>query len=341
MVMRWRYLQAPEIDPTQALFIDCEFVQNPLCYVGLELCLVQLYQLHWTHVHLCLPEALDWDAILAAPLVLYDTHADLRLIEYHAKRFPPQVWDAQLAFAFLQPLLRASYSKLVCHFLGFTPDKSHCVSDWQQHPLSRQQQRYAAADVYYLGQLYPLLLEALEARGLRQAWAIENQEHLNRMQNKRLHWYNINGAPHMVHQPRAQYCAQVLCDKREWVARQLNLAPRQMLHDVVILDYALNHHGKDYDLTRLWDMAPALIGFVQAEELEGEMPPHTHKASWDPEIDKNKMNKLNEALHQLSQEQNIAPQLLAIRRDLQDWLRGDPQCRMRQGWRAPFFADWK
>ncbi len=57
------------------------------------------------------------------------------------------------------------YGKLIQHYLGLELDKGEARTDWLKRPLSDSQLTYAAADVFYLLQVYRLMRPAIEEMG--------------------------------------------------------------------------------------------------------------------------------------------------------------------------------
>lgn len=71
------------------------------------------------------------------------------------------VFDTQIAAPILGHPEQAGYGRLVEDILGVQLGKAHSRTDWIRRPLSEDQITYAADDVIYLAQLYPLLQQQL------------------------------------------------------------------------------------------------------------------------------------------------------------------------------------
>ncbi|MEO1889301.1 MAG: ribonuclease D [Cycloclasticus sp.] len=71
------------------------------------------------------------------------------------------VFDTQIAAPILGHPEQAGYARLVDDILGVQLSKAHSRTDWLRRPLSEDQKIYAADDVIYLAQLYPLLEKQL------------------------------------------------------------------------------------------------------------------------------------------------------------------------------------
>ena len=94
--------------------------------------------------------------------VMHAARQDMEIF-YHMRGTVPQpIFDSQLAAPLLGHPEQIGYAALVEAFLGVHLNKAHTRTDWSHRPLSHAQLQYAADDVRYLAQLYPLLRGKLE-----------------------------------------------------------------------------------------------------------------------------------------------------------------------------------
>lgn len=157
--------------------LDLEFVSEGR-YVP-ELCLIQVA---WPD-----PDAglaiVDAQAVDAAPIfslisgdrVDVVTHAgrqDLALLATRYQVRATRFIDTQVASAFAGFGEQIGYARMIGRLLDVDLDKGPQFTDWSARPLSSRQLRYAAADVGYLRDAWPLLSSELVRRG-RLAWVIE------------------------------------------------------------------------------------------------------------------------------------------------------------------------
>jgi ribonuclease D len=116
-----------------------------------------------------------WD-LLVNPSVLKVLHAasqDFEIFVRFAGQAVRPLFDTQVAAALLGDGDQLGYAGLVEKRLGLKLDKSLTRTNWSRRPLSDAELTYAADDVRWLAQLYPLLRDELIARG-RLAWLEED-----------------------------------------------------------------------------------------------------------------------------------------------------------------------
>ncbi|WP_082878526.1 MULTISPECIES: ribonuclease D [unclassified Oleiphilus] len=94
-------------------------------------------------------------------IVLHSMSEDIDLLSYACDCHISNVFDTQIANAFLGNGSSVGYQRLVEAELDIALDKGETRSDWLKRPLSSKQLQYAAADVYYLETIYKNLLERL------------------------------------------------------------------------------------------------------------------------------------------------------------------------------------
>ncbi len=156
------------------LTVDLEF-QGEGRYMPL-VCLVQL-GLRQTFV------AVDPFRVNLAPLgdVLTDArvrkifHAgaqDITLLRRETGAVPVNVFDTQIAAAFLGYGEATGYAALVQRFTKVSLSKKQQFTDWTRRPLLPEQLEYALNDVRYLFPVYDELLKELDRRG-RTTWALD------------------------------------------------------------------------------------------------------------------------------------------------------------------------
>lgn len=97
--------------------------------------------------------------------IMHSCSEDLELIAHHLEVRPANLFDTQIAYAFVSEHLSISYANLVNALLGLTLEKHQVRSDWLRRPLSQAQLSYACEDVASLPALHRLLSAQLEAKG--------------------------------------------------------------------------------------------------------------------------------------------------------------------------------
>jgi len=89
--------------------------------------------------------------------LLHSPSEDLEVFEFWLGALPTPLFDSQRAAAMLGMGFGLGYRGLVEALLGVSLDKEETQSDWLQRPLSEAQCHYAAQDVTYLMQCWPLI----------------------------------------------------------------------------------------------------------------------------------------------------------------------------------------
>ncbi|GGM22871.1 ribonuclease D [Pseudomonas asuensis] len=108
--------------------------------------------------------------------VLHACSEDLEVLLKLIGSLPEPLFDTQLAAAYLGIGHSMGYSRLVHELLGIALPKDETRSDWLQRPLTELQERYAAADVEHLAELYMALSERLDQT--KRGWLLEDGREL-------------------------------------------------------------------------------------------------------------------------------------------------------------------
>ncbi len=148
--------------------LDTEFQRTDTFYP-----IPGLYQLVAdTEIWLIDPLAIDdWRPLMraledpATVKIMHSCSEDLELIAHHLSVRPANLFDTQIAYAFVSEQLSISYANLVKALLGLLLEKHQVRSDWLRRPLSDAQISYACEDVASLPAVHRLLSGELEAKG--------------------------------------------------------------------------------------------------------------------------------------------------------------------------------
>ena len=112
------------------------------------------------------------DALAQTVVVGHALSSDLKIFADRFDRVPANVFDSQVAAAFLGYGMQISLADLVRELEGVRLAKSQTVSDWSTRPLSHKQLDYLVDDVAHLLPMHQKLTARLEAAG-RLEWARE------------------------------------------------------------------------------------------------------------------------------------------------------------------------
>lgn len=151
-----------------AIGLDTEFMRRDTFYPQLA-----LLQLGWNGRHALIdPLAFDIGEALQpllgtgpAVTVMHSASEDLETLAPLLPDGPRQLFDTQIAAAFVGMGLGISYRALVAELTGVELDKGETRSDWMRRPLTASQCSYAALDVVYLKTIHEQLGERLQQRG--------------------------------------------------------------------------------------------------------------------------------------------------------------------------------
>ena len=164
---------------------------------------------------------------------------DLDVLESLMGVTPLNIFDTQLAGAFVGYGYSSSYADLVNVLLEVVLDKGLTRSNWLKRPLSAAQLHYAGLDVVYLPSLHQRLSRELAALG-RAAWLEEEVEHRRRAsvagKQPESAYLKVRGRGALT---SAQHgILRALCHWREVEASTRDIPRRHLLTDEVLLKLA-------------------------------------------------------------------------------------------------------
>lgn len=333
-----------ELGGVPAYALDTEFHRERSYYPHLA-----LMQLAWDG-GLALVDPLGLDLgplakVLTGPglTVAHAAEQDLEVLERACGRGPSRLFDTQLAAGFLG-MSGPSLANLVERALGRSLAKGDRLTDWTRRPLTGEQREYAASDVVHLLELHRVLVDELVELG-RLEWAQDECEILLRRSRRRPEpseaWWRMK--EHRQLRGRSRAVAQTVAAWREERAAATDKPPRFVLPDLALVSIAHRpprsreelsevrgldgRHLKASFVTELLEAVRAGLDLDQAElrlppvdDLDRRLRPAATLASaW---------------VGQRAAELRIDAALVATRADLHALLRGDPEARLGQGWRA-------
>jgi ribonuclease D len=334
---------------TRWLGLDTEFIREKTYFP--QLCLIQVA----TEDCIACIDPLTIDNLTPLLTLIYDTtitkivHAgyqDLEIFFYLRHSVPSPIFDTQIAAAMLGQGEQISYGKLVQAVLGVEIDKSETRTDWSQRPLRPAQLDYAANDVRYLGVLYCHQQTEL-TRLNRTDWLTENFTALGNAETYAnatdLVWQRIHGH----HRLRGVQLAVLrdLAGWREEQARTVNLPRKWIVRDDILFELARRLPKNKATLKQvrgLDDNTLARYGnrFLEIIATTSNAPQETWPST---PSSPGRLSPTQEALVDAMMalvrlrgaQQNVNPQLLASRKDLQNLLTDkNTHSPLLQGWRA-------
>jgi ribonuclease D len=284
--------------------------------------------------------------LLVAPTIVKVFHAgyqDLEIFYRLLGRPVAPMFDTQIAAAFLGYGDQISLRSLLQITLGERLDKEHTFTDWLRRPLSDTQLAYALNDVRHLERLYELLNQSLHAEG-RAEWAEEEFRLLEAADrfvqaDERQAYVNLKGAERLS-QP-ALGILQELAAWRELTARRLNVPPRKLVIDPVLIALALRPPTSMRQLAEVRGMNPRQIQEFGPEIIEAvrrgvlNRPPAIERDEAFPPSLEPTVDFLSLCMRTVARDASISAALLANRSDLRSLaISGDAApVALLQGWR--------
>lgn len=327
--------------------IDTEFHRESTYYA--ELALIQLADEQHT---VCIDPLTVTDlspflALMTDENILKVFHApgqDLEIFNHDFSILPVPVFDTQIAATLLGYGEQIGYATLISTCLNINLDKSQTRTDWMKRPLSQQQIEYAANDVIYLAQVFPLMEQQLTALN-RLEWLQDDFDALsvssNYVNDPQQMWRKAKGNQRLRGQQLATL--QAVAAWRETTAQQRNKPRRRILPDDALIDIAHQKPRTGQQLKGLRALTKTRLSeddidqIIACIEHSLELP----KEQW-PSLPKKQKLKPNEdalidvlsAVLKLNANQhNINHTIMANRKQLEALVRGERDLPILSGWR--------
>lgn len=326
--------------------IDTEFHRERTYYPDLALLQMRFVLDSKPHAALIDPKAVDVSAL--QPLFTSDSvalvHAplqDFEVFEHDVGILPSRFFDTQIAAGFLG-FSTPSLASLVQHFMNVHLSKGDRLSDWTRRPLSPSQKRYAYSDVEHLETLVDSISAELDRLG-RLPWASSAFEELVTSRRPPLDpddaWRSITEGRNLQEEQKG--VLMELAAWRERRARELNIPPRRVYSDIVLVCLAqrMPQTPEEFDevrgftRTRNTNLAP-LQEAIRKGRNRRVPPPLPRQKQADPRA----VALVSAFVGDLAHRQKIDKVLLATREDLELLLAGIPS-RLDSSWRAEILQD--
>ena len=325
--------------------LDTEFLRERTYYA--RLCLIQIGA---PGIVACIdPLALEQleplHALLENPglrKVLHAARQDLEVFNDLRGVVAAPLFDTQIAAAYLGYDDQIGYAALVTAITGVILDKTHTRTDWSKRPLSAAQHQYAEDDVRYLMPVYEALHERLAAAG-RLAWVTDDCARLTEpalyANGPAEAWRRLRGGAELP--ATNQQMLRALAAFREQTAQARNLPRGWVLRDEVLFELARLAPQKHAELASIRGLEDGARqrwgdGILDSIEQGRRAEPlliWERQAPATPE--QNALGKrLMELVRNVAQQHELAPAVLATRRDVEKLVRGAEPASVLRGWRA-------
>tara|TARA_B100000900_G_C20530828_1_gene696247 strand:+ start:282 stop:1394 length:1113 start_codon:yes stop_codon:yes gene_type:complete len=307
--------------------LDTEFIRTNTFYP-----IPGLYQVaSGTDVFLLDPLTIeDWQPLkeyLLDPETCKVMHAcleDLELIFAHLRIVPSNVFDTQLANAYVSEDYSLSYARLVEQSLGVLLDKQQTRSDWLQRPLSDDQLRYAVDDVVHLTAVYKQMLQRLTDQQ-RWSWFQEDMQlRAAYVEPEPLLYYRQVKRAWQLNEVQLS-ALQKLCAWRENTARRLDVPRNRVIWDEHLLAFAQLPALTESTLA---NFLPAAVvrrfGAQLIEAYESESGSDSTIELLDRPLSPSqgaRLKALRDVAREVAAAFGLAPELLARKKDVEACLR--------------------
>ena len=275
--------------------------------------------------------------------VLHSARQDMEIFYNLNQSLPDALFDTQIAAALLGFGEQIGYASLVKQLLHVELDKSQTRTDWLKRPLTKKQITYAADDVKYLAQLYPVQKNKLLESG-RLSWLDKDFQFLSQQStyapSPETIWRKIKGFNKLKKQQLA--ILKNLAAWREKLAIKQNRPRRRVVSDDILTRLSLNPPA---DAAELYENSGLNSKFLQYNDKDimlliqqGLQTPEQDCPKLPAVI---KLSQNEEALadcmmaivHLSAHKNHISPHCLCSRKELNVLIRGQRELSVLCGWR--------
>ncbi len=277
------------------------------------------------------------------PKVLHSARQDMEIFYYLNQSVPDALFDTQVCAALLGQGEQIGYASLVKQLLNIELDKSQTRTEWLKRPLTQKQIDYAADDVRYLAKIYPLQIEKLQALG-RSTWLEKDFQFLS---NNSTYapaadtvWRKIKGINKLKKQKLA--ILKNLAAFREQLAIEQNRPRRRVIADDVLIQLSINppahldelHEYQGLSHKFLQHNGATIMSLVQtglntSDDDCPQLPAHEKLSQNEQAL----ADCLMAIVHLSAHNNNISPQCLCSKKELESLIKGKRDLTILSGWR--------
>lgn len=330
--------------------LDTEFIRTDTFYPRAGLIQVADAEAVYLIDPLAIEDMSALKALLEDASVLKVGHALSEDLELFASQYgcvPRPLFDTQVGCAFAGQGLSLGYQRLLETFFDQNLDKGETRSDWLQRPLTEAQKAYAALDVVFLAPIYQRLAAVL-GEDRRYAWVLAECEAMGQRartsEDPQAAYLKFRQAWKM--RPEQLAVLQVLAAWREREARRANKPRNFVLHNTTLNAVAQRRPDTLAGLAQMERMRRStlsrhgrtLLQLVQeASRQPTPEPPPRPLGGPQQKL----LRRLRREVEAVAQEWQIAPELLARKKDLEALVRveGKSLPEGLGGWRSELLGE--
>lgn len=249
--------------------------------------------------------------------IVHSGRQDLEALYFLSKRLPNKIFDTQIVANFLGYEHQISYQKLVQNLLGIELKKAYSRFDWRTRPLPENVMQYALDDVIYLEKLHQKLKNYQYL-----SFALEDcksllDESLYVIDVK--HAYKKTKGIGKLSKIQQQLTIN-LSAYREEQAMVQNKPRRWIFDDKKLIAMVLG----EIDINN--EILQNLPNIKNIENIKITCIPITH-------AEKNQIKIIQKDFLQIAKQYNLAVELIASKKDILKYIRGDLTVSFNNGWR--------
>ena len=333
-----------ELEKSSVIGLDTEFIRESTYFP--QLALLQLSDSNNTY---CIDILAINNKVLISNLLLNNKvkkiiHAskqDLEVLNHYYNCYPRNIFDTQIAYNLLTSDVSISYSNLVKKYLDVELKEGSWRTDWLKRPISEEKIEYAANDVKYLIDLYEILYKQLLDAN-RFDWFNEEQElelkKSNIVTEPRFSWERIN-LPSNLTTIQLNYL-QKLSYWREDKAITNNIPKRWIFSDSELIKIVTARPNRlSYILDNLkHTLNDEDLELIKSMLSEKYIKPKSVNKDIDGSLYNARITRCHKVLEEVSAKYNIAPTLIANKRDIDAFARKKNYVKFLHGWRFKIFG---
>ncbi len=282
--------------------------------------------------------------------VIHSARNDIGVLLHHIPGVTVRnVFDTQIAAAFLGYGEQMSLANLVKSVCKVKPPKQYSMSDWSVRPLSPDQVLYALDDVRYLPEMYTKLRTQLERKG-RMQWFLDESLSLTDPETYGISPRDLFRRTRSADKVKSQHhpLLWMLVRWREELARSMN-RPRQFVaQDSLLCRIAILSPSTVEDLTVLRGLPGGFAEKYGADVVRMSLESRSNPPSDTPEVEPHdqdwgrsaRKDILRIFLKKKSAELKISPTVL-LPKDTFDLLLDDPPDSLEDLLGRPGIPGWR
>ena len=336
----------PQFAQSEFLAIDTEFFRQTTYYPVLAL--IQICD--GQQIAIIDPLAIDdlsplMDVLYNPDItkVLHSARQDMEIFYNLNQSLPDALFDTQIAAALLGFGEQIGYASLVKQLLHVELDKSQTRTDWLKRPLTKKQIAYAADDVKYLAQLYPVQKNKLLETG-RLSWLDKDFQFLSQQStytpSPETVWRKTKGFNKLKKQQLA--ILKNLAAWREKLAIKQNRPRRRVVSDDILTGLSLNPPA---DAAELYENSGLNSKFLQYNDkdimllIQQGLQTPVQDCPTLPAVIRLSQNEealadcMMAIIHLSANKNHISPHCLCTRKELNVLIRGQRELSVLCGWR--------